>query len=118
MALDEMDREIRAGTLTIRTHRNDSSYTIALAGELDLANGDDLSAELERVGSDGSAEMIILDMAELEFIDSTGIAILVAAHRRLNADGDRFQLACSKATEVCRVLALTGLDAAIPFLEQ
>ncbi|HET9163809.1 MAG TPA: STAS domain-containing protein [Solirubrobacterales bacterium] len=110
------DREVRAGTLTIRTHRDGSACTVALAGELDLANAGRFSDELKRAENDSSASRgIVVDMTELEFIDSTGIAILVALHQRLNADGDHFKLVRSQAMAVCRVLALTGLDEVIPF---
>lgn len=112
------DREVRAGLLRIRTHRNGATCTVALTGELDLANTGELSAELRRAENDGIApDEIVLDMTELEFIDSTGIAILVAAHRRLNADGDRFKLVRSEATAVCRVLAMTGLEEFLPFVD-
>ena len=59
---------------------------------------------------------LVLDMSELEFIDSTGIALLVATHRRLNGEGDGagFRLVGSERTAVRRVMALTGLDAELP----
>ena len=83
-----------------------------LVGELDLANAETLAAELEQT-TEGE---LVLDLSELEFIDSTGIALLVAAHRRLNSgDSDRFRLIASESTAVQRVMALTGLDAELPF---
>jgi anti-anti-sigma factor len=113
------DREVRAGTLSIRTHQDGSICTVALAGELDLANAEKFSDELKRAENGAAASCgIVVDMTELEFIDSTGIAVLVAFHQRLNADGgDRFSLVRSKATAVCRVLALTGVDGAIPVVD-
>ena len=55
-------------------------------------------------------------MSELEFIDSTGIALLVATHRRLNGDGAvKFKLIDSESPSVRRVMALTGLDAELPY---
>jgi anti-anti-sigma factor len=54
-------------------------------------------------------------MSGLEFIDSTGIALLVATHRRLNTDGTvRFRLIGSESLAVKRVMALTGLEAELP----
>lgn len=118
MTVDSSDREVRAGTLSIRTHRNGSTCTVALAGELDLANTDEFSDELGRAENGGGAPCrIVVDMTELEFIDSTGISILVAAHRRLNADDDRFLLIASQAMAVRRILTLTGLDEAIPLMD-
>ncbi|HEX6752635.1 MAG TPA: STAS domain-containing protein [Solirubrobacterales bacterium] len=117
MTVDTNGREVRAGTLCIRTHRDGSTCTVVLAGELDLANTDELWGELKRAENDGTAPSIVLDMTELEFIDSTGISILVAMHQRLNSDGDRFKLVRSEASAVNRVLALTGLDKSIPHVD-
>jgi anti-anti-sigma factor len=103
MTIDRNDREVCAGTLSIQTHHDGSTCTVALAGELDLANAEEFSAELERAETDGLARCeIVLDMTELEFIDSTGIAILIAVHHRLNVEDDRFKLVRSQALAVRR----------------
>jgi len=103
--------EIQDGTLSLNVVEGDGVCTISVAGELDLANADTLGHALERVGDDE----IVLDLSELEFIDSTGIALLVAAHHRLNRNGDvGFRLIPSEDPSVCRVMALTGLDAELP----
>jgi len=103
--------EIQDGTLSIRILEEDSGRKLALIGELDLANAETLAAQIEqeRVGE------LVLDMSELEFIDSTGIALLVATHRRLNDGEVRFRLIASASPAVKRVMALTGLDAELPF---
>jgi anti-anti-sigma factor len=109
--------EIRDGTLAVRTSRNDSASTIALSGELDLANAKTLARELERAES-GGAHVVVLDMTELEFIDSTGIALLVSTHHRLNkGDGDCFRLVGSEGNAVRRVMEVTGLDSGLPFIQ-
>ena len=104
--------EIQDGTLSIRVLEEDSVRTLALVGELDIANAETLAAQLEQT-TDGE---LVLDLSELEFIDSTGIALLVAAHRRLNSgDSVRFRLIGSESLAVQRVMTLTGLDAELPF---
>jgi anti-sigma B factor antagonist len=108
-------REVRDGMLSVRVSDDGQSHTVALAGELDMANAATLTAELERVEGEG-AELITIDMRELEFIDSTGIAILVAAHRRLNADHERIRVVRSRASGVQRVIDVTGLEKEIPFI--
>jgi anti-sigma B factor antagonist len=107
-------RQVRDGMLTVRVSTGAEAETLALAGELDLANAATLESELERAEA-GGAETITIDMSELEFIDSTGIAILVAAHRRANADGEHLRFVRSRATGVQRVMDVTGLDKELPF---
>ena len=98
-------RETQEGTLTLRASEDGSACVLALAGELDLSNTSSFSSELERLEAAGMP--VKIDLGELEFIDSTGIAILVGAHQRL---GERLTVAPSRSEAVKRVLALTGLD--------
>lgn len=104
--------EMRDGTLSLRKSETDSLCTLCLAGELDLANCDTLEAELESAGREGME--IVLDMTELDFIDSTGIALLIATHNRLNSGEVRFRLVPSRSDAVVRVLKLTGVDESLP----
>ena len=106
-------RQVRDGMLTVRIKTEAGTEMLELAGELDMANAATFSAELERAETD--AETITVDMSELEFIDSTGIAILVAAHRRANVDGERLRFVRSRAIAVQRVMDVTGLDRELPF---
>jgi anti-anti-sigma factor len=105
--------EIQDGTLSVKIAEGNGVCTVSVAGELDLANATTLRHALERA----AGGELVLDMSELEFIDSTGIALLVAAHHRLNGNGDvGFRLIGSEYPSVCRVMALTGLEAELPFL--
>jgi anti-anti-sigma factor len=109
-------RKVRDGTLTIRVSDDGSMCTLALVGELDLANAPTLSTVLEKAqseGGEGGAHLTI-DLSELEFIDSTGIALLVAIYRQLE-DSERLTFVPSRKSPVRRVMALTGLDAELPF---
>ncbi len=65
-----------------------------------------LEDELRRVNG---ASLVILDLSDLEFIDSTGLGVLVKTHQRMREEGD--QLAVVEGTgQVKRLLELTGLD--------
>jgi anti-anti-sigma factor len=110
------NREISDGTLKLTLLADGGGQTLAVAGELDLANAGTLEAELERAAGDG-AEPITVDLRELEFIDSTGIAVLVAAHRRLNDGAVRVRLVQSEAPAVRRVIEITGLEQELPFID-
>ena len=80
---------------------------IAVRGELDLASSPALQEELDRVSA-SDAEMLIIDLRELDFMDSTGLSVLVRAHQRAEEQGR--QLAMVKgAQQVQRLLSLTGV---------
>jgi anti-anti-sigma factor len=104
-------REIADGTLVVRSQQSDGSLVIAFAGELDLANADTAESALESSLANGAP--VIVDMRELEFIDSTGIALLVSTLSR-NEDGTRVSFIPSDFPAVTRVLELTGLAERLP----
>lgn len=103
-------RETEDGTLRLSASQGSSLCTLALSGELDMSNAPSVSDELARIEAAGTS--VTIDLADLEFIDSTGIAILVEAHQRL---GGRLRLVRSRCPGVERVLVLTGLDRRLPF---
>ena len=108
-------RDIVDGTLVVRTAKNGDTHIISLRGELDLANASTAEAALEAsFGENGS--QVVVDMSELEFIDSTGIALLVAALGR-NDDGDRVRFVLSPSPAVARVLEVTGLTERLPLAD-
>lgn len=95
----------------------DGLQVIAVRGELDLSTAADLEAPLDQAIASGDASVLI-DLTECEFIDSTGIALIVRAWQRLdrNAEGDgegRVVIA-SQNDQVRRVLEITGLELSIP----
>lgn len=108
-------REIADGTLVVRTEINGGATMISLAGELDLANAGTAETALSTSLEDGSTSVVI-DMRELEFIDSTGIALLVAALGR-SEQGAEVRFIPSASPAVSRVLELTGLAERLPLAE-
>jgi stage II sporulation protein AA (anti-sigma F factor antagonist) len=81
---------------------------VVVSGELDVASGPRLEQELAKTDS-SDAELVILDLRELEFIDSTGLSILIKAHQQAEASGRRFAVVRGRS-QVQRLLGLTGLE--------
>lgn len=108
-------RDIADGTLVVRTAKDGDTHVISLCGELDLANAGTAETALEASLAE-DASQVVIDMRELEFIDSTGIALLVAALG--NNDGkERVRFIPSTAPAVTRVLELTGLSERLPLAD-
>jgi anti-anti-sigma factor len=108
-------RRIDAGLLKLQVEQYGETRVIQLSGELDLANVAALEREL-RAGLDDGASRLVVDMGGLEFIDSTGIALLVSATGEDGAEG-RIRLLRSRALGVIRVLELTGVAERLPFAD-
>ena len=86
--------------------------TISVRGELDLSTAPDLEGPLEQALESGESSVLI-DLSQCEFIDSTGIALIVRAWQRLDSDGNGLVI-CSQNDQVRRVLEITGLELSIP----
>jgi anti-sigma B factor antagonist len=80
---------------------------IRVSGELDLASSPALEEELARVSS-SEASLVIVDLRDLEFMDSTGLSVLVRAHQRAAESSQRFGVV-NGSQQVQRLLSLTGV---------
>ena len=81
---------------------------IAIRGELDLAHAYTFDEELLRV-EESRPSCVVLDLRELGFLDSCGLARLLAARRRARRAGHRLLLVRGSAA-IQRLFALSGVD--------
>jgi anti-sigma B factor antagonist len=80
--------------------------------EIDITNAPGLRSALLEAASRGHGALVV-DMTRTRFCDCAGIHTLLAAHKRVQADGGGLLLAI-RGTSVLRVFELTGLDRVIP----
>jgi anti-anti-sigma factor len=92
----------------------------AVRGELDMNTAPDLERPLEQAMADPEAS-ILLDLTECEFIDSTGIALIVRSWQRIDrtagAEGKGRLVLCSVNHQVRRLLEITGVESSISLHE-
>ncbi len=101
------------GFLTVTTQRIADRCTISLAGELDLASIEQVDDELlDAEASD--ARCIVLDLSQLEFVDSQGIRLLLTADARSRADSNRLRL-IRPPERVMRVFRIADVERMLPF---
>jgi anti-anti-sigma factor len=103
------------GQFRVEVRSEGRSALIVVGGELDLASGPALEDELARVLA-SRVELVVLDLRELEFMDSTGLGILVKANRRAIDEGRRFGLV-KGSPQVQRLLDLTGVAERITLVD-
>jgi anti-anti-sigma factor len=100
--------EVRVGEL------EQGVRTISVRGELDLSTAPELEGPLQAAleSEEGS---VLIDLSRCEFIDSTGIALIVRAWQHLDSGKNgRALVICSQNDQVRRVLEITGLELSIP----
>jgi anti-sigma B factor antagonist len=71
---------------------SDGIMTVKISGELDTANVSLLRDQIARAIDDEPAAVLV-DLAELEFCDPSGISVLILACKRIRANGGTFALA-------------------------
>jgi anti-anti-sigma factor len=108
----------------VEVQRDDHGAVVQPRGELDLATIDMLDAAVElaiaetlRAAPDGTERhaRLVLDLRGLSFIDSTGLRMLVALHRRAQHEG--FQLMMyAPGAPADRAIQVCGLDEVLPFV--
>lgn len=81
---------------------------IVVRGELDLATSPELELQLRNFADTGN-EQLVIDLRELEFMDSTGLSLIVKAHQRLSEEGRRLSIVRG-SQQVQRLLDLTGVS--------
>jgi anti-sigma B factor antagonist len=79
---------------------------IVVEGEVDLAVADRLEQALTRAAA--HSEEVLIGLQGCDFVDSTAIAVIVNAHKRMAAEGRRIAV-YGPRDQVHRVLSITGL---------
>jgi anti-anti-sigma factor len=97
----------------VRSEQEQGVFVILVEGELDMNTATQLERELEAPLA-ATDSTLLIDLSRCEFIDSTGIALIVRSWQKLDGNG-RFAL-CGVDHQVQRVLCITGLEATIPTL--
>jgi len=98
----------------VSVERRAEGADVRLAGDLDAAAVFRLEPVLDEIVVGAEARRIVFDLRDLTFIDSAGLAVLVAAHERFQAGGVETCFVRPNAN-VMRVFEATGLDAAFAF---
>ena len=80
---------------------------MAVSGEIDIASAPRLITGLNDAVST-CEQPVIVDLTEVEFMDSTGLALLLNAHRRLARRGKGFAVVCADGP-VRRVFTITDM---------
>jgi anti-sigma B factor antagonist len=89
---------------------------MSLGGEIDLYTAPRLHGELVALLSGDEPVQVVVDMSGIEFCDSTGMNVLLAAHRRAREQGGDLELAAPRPA-IRKVLQVTGLESVFTVLD-
>ncbi len=98
---------ISADELEIDVSEHDGKTVVALRGELDASNAPRLFELFARLSRSGITQ-VELDLSQLQSMDSSGLAVVVAEHKRTRNDGGGLVI-LSPNRRVIRLFQLSGL---------
>ena len=81
---------------------------VAASGEIDVATAPALRDRLTELVEAGTAHLIV-DLEDVDFLDSTGLGVLVGGVRRARSEGGDLRLVCTN-TRILKVFEATGLQ--------
>jgi anti-sigma B factor antagonist len=89
--------------------RTVSEHTVLeVGGEIDVYTAEKLRGRLRDIVNSGE-QHVVVDLSKVDFLDSTGLGVLVGAHRRLRARDGSLELVCPHE-RLLKVFRITGLD--------
>jgi anti-sigma B factor antagonist len=97
-----------------RTERVGTATIVALIGELDIASEAAATAALEAATGDGG--MLVADLRELDFLDSTGVRVLITADLHAKENGMRFGVVRADGM-VRKLLEVVRIDERFPVVD-
>ena len=101
--------------LEVETRRGEGLAHVVLRGELDLSTVEKVESELAAL-EEGQAQLLVLDLSGLTFLDSTGLRLMVTADQRAQKDGRRLVIVKGPET-VQRVFSITKLDETLEMVD-
>lgn len=93
--------------LRLDISERDGWAILAVGGEVDVATAPRLREKLIELVNDGHHQ-IVVDLSAVEFLDSTGLGVLVGALKRVRTHDGDLALVCTES-RVLKVFEITGL---------
>ena len=92
--------------MTINVERDFELVTLEITGRLDTTTAPNLEAVINEISED--TKELVFNMAELEYISSAGIRVLLSAYKKMNQSGGIMRI--EKTNDIVReVFEMTGL---------
>jgi anti-sigma B factor antagonist len=98
--------------LTVATRREGVQTVISVVGEIDVYTAPTLRERLNELVADGEYHLVV-DMAGVDFLDSTGLGVLVGGLKRARSHEGSLQLVCDQE-KILKVFRITGLTKVFP----
>jgi len=93
--------------LTLATREDDGRAVVAVGGEIDVYTAPRLRDRITELVGAGNYDLVI-DLEAVEFLDSTGLGVLVGGLKKVRAHGGSLELVCTQE-RLLKIFRITGL---------
>ena len=93
--------------LTLSTREADGITVVAVGGEIDVYTAPKLRDKITELVNSGHHTLVI-DMEKVEFLDSTGLGVLVGGLKKVRAHDGSLELVCNQ-DRLLKIFRITGL---------
>jgi anti-sigma B factor antagonist len=93
--------------LSLETRQTDDVTIVAVGGEIDVYTAPKLRDKITELVSDGKYHLVI-DMENVEFLDSTGLGVLVGGLKKVRAHDGSMEIVCNQ-DRLLKIFRITGL---------
>jgi len=98
--------------LSLSTRTAGDRTVVEVGGEIDVYTAPKLREQLVELVQNGSYHLIV-DMEQVEFLDSTGLGVLVGGLKRVRAHDGSLRLVCTQE-RILKIFRITGLTKVFP----
>jgi anti-sigma B factor antagonist len=98
--------------LSIETRNVGARTVLAVSGEIDVYTAPKLREQIVQLVDEGRYHLVV-DMEQVEFLDSTGLGVLVGGLKRVRAHDGSLQLVCTQ-DRILKIFRITGLTKVFP----
>jgi anti-sigma B factor antagonist len=98
--------------LSLVTRTEGEKTVIVVGGEIDVYTAPKLREQIVQLVDDGHYRLVV-DMEQVEFLDSTGLGVLVGGLKRVRAHDGSLDLVCTQE-RILKIFRITGLTKVFP----
>ena len=111
-----MQRKERIGIMQMKAYSSEGNLVVKLEGEIDHHSVADIRDELDRMIYENKPQTMILELSGIDFMDSSGLGLVLGRYRRLSERGARMFIK-NPGTRTERILAMAGVDKLIKIIK-
>ena len=94
--------------MSVSTQWRDSTAVVVPIGEIDMVSGVTVAHEIDAAVESADVQVIVVDLAQVSFLDSSGIGVLLKGRRQADEHGKSYQV-IGAAGFVLQILDMTGV---------